>query len=161
KRAGATLVDVRYPKWLLEAKGEFYNAIRYPEFTVQIRAYLATLGPKYPKSLDEMIERANQFTGTRPDGARPNPSRWTLFKRELEAGTTDDYRYKAVRDYGLPMMRATVDGMLDAQQLDAIVYPPSSRRPPLITATAGAGTTVGSALAAGGLAASNIANLTG
>ena len=62
RRAGATVIDVRYPKWLLEAKGEFYNAIRYPEFTVQIKAYLATLGPKYPKSLDEMIARAEQFT---------------------------------------------------------------------------------------------------
>ena len=33
RREGATVVDVRFPKWLLDAKGEFYNAIRYPEFT--------------------------------------------------------------------------------------------------------------------------------
>ncbi len=161
KKAGATLVDVRYPKWLLDAKEEFYSTMRYPEFVVQIAEYLKGTGPKYPKTLAEMIERANQFTGTRPDGARPNPSRWTLFKRELEASSTDDYRYKAVRDYGLPMMRATVDGMLDAQQLDAIVYPTSSRRPGLISATAGTGTSVGSALAASGLSSTNIANLTG
>jgi amidase len=161
KKAGATLVDVRYPKWLLDAKEEFYSAVRYPEFVVQIAEYLKGTGPKYPKSLAEMIERANQYTGTRPDGARPNPSRWTLFKRELEAASTDDYRYKAVRDYGLPMMRATVDGMLDAQQLDAIVYPTSSRRPGLISAAAGTGSTVGSALAASGLSSTNIANLTG
>jgi amidase len=51
--------------------------------------------------------------------------------------------------------------MLDAQQLDAIVYPTSSRRPGLIAATAGAGATVASALAAGGLSATDIANLTG
>jgi len=161
KSAGATLVDVRYPKWLLDAKEDFYQTMRYPEFVVQIAEYLKGTGPKYPKSLAEMIERANQFTGTRADGARPNPSRWTLFKRELESNPIDDYRYKAVRDFGLPMVRAVVEGMLDAQQLDAIAYPTGSRRPSLITATAGAGTTVGSALAAGGLAASNIANLTG
>src|SRR5262245_4296823 len=35
RKAGATIVDVRYPRWLLDAKGEFYNAIRYPEFVVQ------------------------------------------------------------------------------------------------------------------------------
>src|SRR5262245_5998409 len=161
KKAGATLVDVRYPKWLLDAKEEFYSTMRYPEFVVQIAEYLKGTGPKYPKTLAEMVERANQFTGTRPDGSRPNPSRWTLFKRELEASSTDDYRYKAVRDYGLPMMRATVEGMLDAQQLDAIVYPTSSRRPGLISATAGTGTSVGSALAASGLSSTNIANLTG
>ena len=161
KSAGATLVDVRYPKWLLDAKEDFYQTMRYPEFVVQIAEYLKGTGPKYPKSLAEMIERANQFTGTRADGARPNPSRWTLFKRELESNSTDDYRYKAVRDFGLPMVRAVVDGMLDAQRLDAIVYPTTSRRPSLIAATAGTGTTVASALSASGLAASNIANLTG
>ncbi len=161
KRAGATLVDVKYPKWLLDAKEDFYSTIRYPEFVVQIAEYLKGTGPKYPKTLAELIERANQFTGTRGDGARPNPSRWTLFKRELESNPMDDYRYKAVRDHALPMMRAVVDGMLDAQQLDAIAYPTTSRRPSLITATAGTGTSVGSALSASGLAASNIANLTG
>ena len=40
RQAGATVVDLRYPKWLLDAKGEFYNAIRYPEFTAQIAGYL-------------------------------------------------------------------------------------------------------------------------
>ena len=25
RKAGATLVDVRYPKWLLDVKGEFYT----------------------------------------------------------------------------------------------------------------------------------------
>jgi amidase len=161
KSAGATLVDVRYPKWLLDAKEDFYQTMRYPEFVVQIAEYLKGTGPKYPKSLAELIERANQFTGTRVDGARPNPSRWTLFKRELESNPIDDYRYKAVRDFGLPMVRAVVEGMLDAQRLDAIAYPTTSRRPSLIAATAGAGTSVASALSASGLAASNIANLTG
>jgi len=36
RKGGATIVDVRYPKWLLDAKEEFYTAVRYPEFTVQI-----------------------------------------------------------------------------------------------------------------------------
>ena len=77
KNAGATVVDVRLPKWLLEAKGEFYNAIRYPEFTVQIADYLRTLGPKYPKNIDQLIAQANEFNALRPDGAGPNPNRWT------------------------------------------------------------------------------------
>jgi len=162
RKAGATLVDVRYPKWLLDVKGEFYTAVRYPEFPVQIAEYLKGTGPKYPKTLDEMIDRANQFTATRADGVRPNPSRWTLFKRELESGSTSDYRYTAVHDFGLPMIRAVVEGMFAAQQLDAIAYPTASRRPPLIAALPpGAGTTTASALSAAGLAATDIANLTG
>jgi len=162
RKAGATVVDVRYPKWLLDSKGEFYTAIRYPEFTVQIAEYLSHTGPKYPKTLAEMIERAEQFNATRGDGARPNPSRWSLFKRELESGSLTDYRYTAVRDYGLPLVRATVEGMFAAQQLDAIVYPTSSRRAALIaTPPAAGGTSAVAALAAAGLSATDIANLTG
>jgi len=60
RKAGGTLVDVHFPKWLLEAKGDFYTAVRYPEFTVQIAEYLKGTGPKYPKTLAEMIERAKR-----------------------------------------------------------------------------------------------------
>ena len=109
-----------------------------------------------------MIERANQFNAIRPDGAQPNPSRWSLFKREVESGTMNDYRYQAVHDHALPMVRAVVEGMFAAQQLDAIVYPTASRRPALIAAMpAGGGTGASAILAAAGLVATDIANLTG
>ena len=153
RKAGATIVDVHYPKWLLAAKEEFYDAVRRPEFTVQIAVYLSTLGPGYPKTLDEMIDRASRFNGLRPDGAGPNPSRWTLFKREAESGTLTDYRYTSVHDHGLPMVQAAVDGIIVSQKLDAIVYPTSSRRPGLIADTGVAG--------GGAPSATNIANLTG
>jgi amidase len=154
KKAGATIVDVHYPKWLLDAKEEFYNAIRRPEFHVQIAEYLKTLGPGYPKTLEEMIERAERFNAVRKDGAGPNPSRWVLFKREADSGTLEDYRYTSVRDHVLPAVRAAVDGMLTAQKLDAIVYPTSSRRPGLVAETGASG--------GGGVpSATNIANLTG
>ena len=154
RRAGAAIVDVRYPKWLLEAKGEFYTAVRYPEFVVQIREYLATLSPRYPKTLDEMIERAERFNATRADGAGPNPSRWSLFKREAGSGTLSDYRYTSVHDFALPLVRAVVDGIITSQKLDAIVYPTSPRRPGLIAAGGGGG---GAAAAS----ATDLANLTG
>jgi amidase len=155
RKAGATIVDVRYPKWLLDAKQEFYNAIRRPEFHVQIAEYLKTTGPGYPKTLEEMIERSNALTGVRADGAAPNPGRWTLFKREAESGTLDDYRYTSVRDHGLPMVRAAVEGVIAAQRLDAIVYPTSSRRPGMIAESGAAGGGTGLA------SATDIANLTG
>ena len=152
---------MRYPKWLLDAKDEFYNAIRRPEFTDQIAAYLATLGPKYPRTLAQLIERSQQFTATRGDGTGPNPSRWTLFKREVESGTMEDYRYTTVRDHGLPLVRAVVEGLLTSQRLDAIVYPTSSRRPGLIADPASAPPRARRNPRAMGLGATNIANLTG
>jgi amidase len=161
RRAGATVVDVRYPKWLLDAKGEFYTAVRYPEFTAQIAEYLKGTGPKYPKTLAEMIERAGQFNAIREDGAHPNPSRWSLFKREAESGSLTDYRYTAVHDFGLPMIRAVVEGMFAEQRLDAIVYPTASRRPTLIAAPPPNAVGVAATVASAGLAGSDIANLTG
>jgi len=66
----------------------------------------------------------------------------------------DDYRYTSVRDYGLPMMRAAIEGILASQKLDAIVYPTSSRRPGLLSAPP-------DATGGGRDSATNIANLTG
>lgn len=132
ERAGATPIDVRLPKWLLDVKGEFYNAIRYPEFTVQISQYLGTLGPNVPKTLEQLVERAMTVSALRPDGAGPNPNRWNLMKREMASGTLDDIRYRSVRDHGLPLIRAILEGVMSSQRLDAIVYPTAPRRPALI-----------------------------
>ena len=134
RKQGATVVDVRLPKWLLDAKGEYYNAIRYPEFVVQIADYLKTLGPKYPKNITELIERARRVNAPRPDGASPNPARWSLMVRESTSGTINDYQYTAVRDHALPLVRAILDGIFKANNIEAIVYPTSSRRPQRIDA---------------------------
>jgi amidase len=154
RREGATLVDVRLPRWLLDVKGEFYTTVRYPEFPVQIADYLKATGPSYPKTLDEMIERALRLHAPRPDGALPNTARWTLFKREASSGGMTDYHYVAVRDHGLAMVRSVIEGVLKAQTLDAIVYPTSPTRPALVAAPPD--TPGGS-----GATPSNIANLTG
>jgi hypothetical protein len=45
-----------------------------------------------------------EFNGLRPDGAGPNPNRWTLMKREAGSGGLDDYRYTVARDHALPMV---------------------------------------------------------
>ena len=154
RKQGATIVDVRLPKWLLDAKGEYYNAIRYPEFVVQIKEYLATLGPNYPKNITDLIERARRVNAPRPDGASPNPVRWSLLVREAGSGTLQDYQYTSVRDHALPLVRAVLDGMLAADKLDAIVYPTASRRPQLIAAPP---EVPGGAAGSG----SNLANLSG
>jgi amidase len=154
RAGGATVVDVRFPRWLLDAKGEFYTAVRYPEFTVQIADYLETLKPGFPKTLDEMIARAEKVVSIRPDGAGPNAPRWNLFKRELASGSTTDHRYTAVHEHGLALVRATLEGVLTSNKLDAMVYPTSSKRPELINAppdTPGGGAASGS----------NLANLSG
>ena len=155
RRAGATIVEVRFPTWMLTAKGAWYTAIRFPEFPAQITEYLKDTPSTYPKSLAEMIERARamQSLSVSSDSTptTPNASRWAKFVNELASGTTDDYRYRSVRDHALPMMRDVVNGMLASNQLDAIVYPTQSVKPERIDAPEN--TTAPDA--------TNIANLTG
>ena len=147
---GATIVDVRYPRWLMDVKGVWYTTVRWPDFRAQIEDYLATIGPEYPKTLKEMIERSDEIIAPMPDGSRPNPARWTLFKQEEASGELTDYEYVAMRDYGFPMVQAIVHGMLDAQELDAVVYPTSATPPSLLHDAA-----------FGGLTGTNIASLAG
>lgn len=154
RRLGATVVDVRLPRWLLDAKGEYYTTVRFREFVVQIAEYLATLGPSYPKTLEQLIERARRVNGPRPDGASPNPARWSLMLRESASGTLADYQYTAVRDHALPLVRAILTGVLTANKLDAIVYPTDGRRPQPMAPPSG---TPGG----GAASAANLANLSG
>ncbi len=154
RKQGATIVDVRVPKWLLDAKGEYYNAIRYPEFVVQVADYLETLDAKYPKTIADLIDRARGVNALRGDGAGPNPGRWSLLVREQGSGTVGAYQYTSVRDHALPLVRAVLNGMLEADKLDAIVYPTASRRPSQISAPP---EPPGGAASSG----SNLANLSG
>jgi amidase len=155
KRAGAQLVDVRYPPWLLAIKDSLFDAVRLPEFAPSLRQYLSTLGPGYPKSLDEMIDLARQ----RPSGAGPgtgsNPGRWAQFEREAASGTLEDYRYEGARVHGLALVQSVVNGLLREHQLDALVYPTAIRRPALV-----AGHSADPTGPAPGSAA-NLANLSG
>ena len=154
RKQGATVVDVRFPRWLLDGKGEYYAAVRYPEFVAQIADYLATIGPSYPKNLDQLIERARLVNAPRPDGAGPNPARWSLMLREAGSGTLTDYQYTSVRDHALPLVRDVLSGVLAANKLDAIVYPTDPRRP---QSTGAPAAVPGGA----GNSPSNLANLSG
>ncbi|WP_396219253.1 amidase family protein [Gemmatimonas sp.] len=151
RKAGATIVEVRFPTWMLEAKDAWYTAVRFPEFPPQIADYLRSTPAGYPKTLAELIERSQGFTSLGASGTAPNASRWAKFVSELASGTTEDYRYRSVYDHALPMMRNVVNGVLASNQLDAIVYPTQSVKPGRIDAA-------GSSAAPD---AQNIANLTG
>ena len=151
KARGATVIDVHYPRWLLDVKGDWYTTVRWPEFRAEIAQYLSTLAPEYPKTLAEMIERSRHITSVTPEGGRPNPTRWTLFQQEEASGTLTDYEYVAMRDHGFPLVRDLVGGMIEAMNLDAVVYPTSPTRPELLEGGGGGG----------GLSATNIASLAG
>ncbi len=127
--AGAEIVDVEIPDWLMDVRGRYYRTIRYREFRAQIEDYLATLEPGYPRTLDDIIRQSMTLTSRRADGVIPNPGRWNLMMREDDSGELDDYQYLAVRDHALPLVRSVLEGIMDELELDAIVYPTSTTRP--------------------------------
>ncbi len=138
ERAGAAVVEARLPGWLLEIEDDFYTAVRWPEFRAQIENYLATLGPGHPRTLDEIVERSRELTAP-GDGLTPNPGRWSLFLRENASGSVTDAEHLAVREHGLPLVRAILTGLLEEHDLDALVYPTSVSRPPLRSGRGGFG----------------------
>ncbi len=135
KKEGATIVDVRLPKWFLESATQVVFTLYPAEFAVQIGDYLKTTGPKYPKNLDQLIERAREYRDLRADGAGPNLTRWRYFTDvEAKAVKLDDPSYKAMHDYYLPMTRSLLDGTFAKDKLDAFVYPTTVTRPEQIAA---------------------------
>jgi len=154
--AGAKIIDVEFPTWLLESRGEFYRAIRYPEFKSQIAEYLATTAAEYPKTLTEIISRAMKLTAENGDGAIPNAYRWSLMMQEDKSVDLIDYKYTAVRDHALPLVRATIEGLINAEKLDAIVYPTQPRPAALIETPS-----IGAVSAGSGESPVILANLSG
>ncbi len=147
---GATLVDVRFPRWFLDARADWYTTLRWPDFRAEIQDYLERLEPGYPRTLEELIEASRRITGPSADGGRPNPVRWDLFVQEQASPSREGREYAAMREHGLPLARRLVEGLFEEEELDAIVYPTSPTRPALL---AGGGPSAPSA--------TSIANLTG
>lgn len=152
RAAGATVVDVRLPDWLWEARGDVYTAVRWREFREQIPAYLATLAPEYPKTLAEMVARAREIRAPTADGLRPNPDRWALLVQEEASGSVDDVEYAVMSEHGRALVREYLAGVLDERELDAFVFPTSPTRPDLLAGGGGGG---------GAPSATTLANLAG
>ena len=154
RHAGATVVDLALSEVASRCERRFLQRHSPAGIPGTDRGVSRDSGTEVSEEYPGNDRTRHRFTVSRPDGARPNSSRWAMFKAEAASGTLEDYRYKSVRDFGLPMVRSAVEGMLASQQLDAIVYPTSPRKPALIAATQEGGRgDVGSA--------TNIANLTG
>ena len=148
KELGAEVIDpVTYPEYLLKGKASIYQAINPPEFKAQVNEYLATLKPGYPKTLSELIAKAEA-----PDSGYTNSWRLTSMKRSDAQAGLDAPLYLAAKNQGLELVRATVLATFAAHKLDALVYPTSPRPArPIAPEPQGSG----------GESATNIANETG
>lgn len=155
KELGAEVVDVKYPGYILMAKGPIYNELVSSEFKAQITDYLHTLKPGFPKDFDELVAKANDPA----TGYRSPEKAFALKYTASIARDLNDPVYLAIKNDMLPAVQAGVLAMFDKYQIDAIVYPTSPRPATLIKAEPPANPAA--ALMAGGESPTNIANETG
>ncbi|MGQ3057833.1 MAG: amidase family protein [Nevskia sp.] len=143
---GATVVDIKYPDYLLAAKQPLLTLMMSSEFKAQVTDYLKTTGPAYPKTFEQVVALSNDPK----TGYRAPQKAYALKYTATQALSLDDPRYLAARNQGLPAIKAGIDALFAADKLDAIVYPTSPKPATLIGEPS-----------AGGLSATSFANETG
>jgi amidase len=128
KKLGATVVDVKFPDYLLASKQGIYNLLVSSEFKAQVTDYLRTTDAGYPKSFDEVVARSND-PATK---FRAPEKAFALQYTATQALALDDPSYLVVKNEVLPATTDAILALFDKHGLDAIVYPTSPRPATLI-----------------------------
>jgi len=130
---GATIVDpVNYPPVVLQASSTIMKTIGDSEVREQYETCFAPLEhPRFPKSLAEMITRAEAFTEAR-SRMKPYPIAYAAFKDRLTGPPSTSLAFVAAKEHGIALVRDTVLDLFARYQLDAIVYATRPIRPDLI-----------------------------
>jgi amidase len=129
KKLGAVLIDpIKYPDYLLQSKQGLYNLIVSAEFKAQIADYLKTAERGYPRTLDEIVARAND-----PKTGYRSPEKAVALKYTASVALDlNDPIYLAAKNEGLAATKAAILALFAKHRLDAIVYPTSPRPATLI-----------------------------
>jgi amidase len=154
KKLGATVVDVKYPDYLLQAKQPIYNLLVATEFKAQLTQYLQTTKAGFPKSFDEIVAKAND-----PATKYRAPEKaFALKYTASQALTLTDPQYLALKNQQLAAVDAGIDALFAKYNVEAIVYPTSPRPATLIKPTTPPATPT---LSAATDSATSFANFTG
>ncbi|MET0292422.1 MAG: amidase family protein [Steroidobacteraceae bacterium] len=118
RKLGAITVDFNYPPYMLEGRADVFSTVVQTEFKAQIADYLKTVGPEYPKTLDDLVRLAND-----PASGYPDPQKAFALKYTAQmAREMDDPIYLAAKNEGFAMVKGAVDAQFAKYSLDAIVY---------------------------------------
>jgi amidase len=124
KQLGAVIVDpVGFPDHLLQMKQPVFTLVRNSEFKALIADYLATLKPGYPRTLEELIAKAED-----PKTGYRSPEKLVGLKyTNAVALAMDDPVYLAAKNEGYQAVTAGVEAIFEKYQLDALLYPSANR----------------------------------
>ncbi|MES2825313.1 MAG: amidase family protein [Pseudomonadota bacterium] len=127
-KLGAVVVDVKYPTYMLDGRMDISNVVMSSEFKAQIADYLNTIGPKYPKTMDDLVRLSND-----PKTHYRGPEKaFALKYTAAVALDLDDPIYLAAKNEGLTMITKAVLGVMSNNKLDVIVYPTNTTAASLI-----------------------------
>lgn len=128
-KLGAVIVDpINYPPHVLQARAAIMDVVRDSDIREQYAIYLATLKPGFPKTLTEMIERADAFT-TPKGKITPYPALYARFKVSNAGPPSTSLAYISAKEHGMAMVRDAVLGLFERNKLDVLVYPTRPSRP--------------------------------
>ena len=123
---GAVIVeDVRFPDYLLKGRQEIYNTIVRAEFKADLTTYLKTTKAGFPKSFDDVVRLSNDPATNYRSPGKAVGLKWG--QPDTVSLRTDDPIYLATRDSMLPTVRVLFESLFAKHQLDAIIYPTSTR----------------------------------
>jgi amidase len=124
KTLGAVIVDpIRFPDHLLQMKQPVFTLVRNSEFKALIADYLKTLKPGYPRTLDELIAKAED-----PKTEYRSPEKLVGLKYSNSVALDlNDPVYLAAKNEGYRAVTAGVEAIFAKYRLDALVYPTANR----------------------------------
>ena len=129
KTLGAVIVDpIRFPDHLLQMKQPVFTLVRNSEFKALMADYLKTLKPGYPRTLEELIAKAEDPKTQYRSAAKLVGLKYT----NSVALDMNDPVYLAAKNEGYRAVTAGVEAIFAKYRLDAIVYPTANRPAGLI-----------------------------
>jgi amidase len=130
QKLGAVVVDpIRFPDHLLQMKQSVFTLVRNAEFKALIAEYLKTLTPGYPRTLDELIAKAED-----PKTGYRSPEKLVALKYSHDVALDlNDPVYLAAKNEGYRAVTAGVEAIFAKYRLDALVYPTANRPAGLLT----------------------------
>ncbi len=131
-RLGAILVDpIKLPGAAMEHRSAVMDPVRLTEVKQNYADYLGGLRPGFPRTIGDLADAGARLTAPR-DGFLPHPSVYTRFKALAGGPALTSLTYTTAKVHGMPAVQGAVLGLMEDQQLAALVYPTRSRRPELI-----------------------------
>ena len=128
KACGATLIEVQLPFWLLHFKEDLESIIIRTESAPNLDSYLqASFPPGHPRTHAEILAMSEKIASSAPPGILSNPGRLEVYRAEAATPPPTNPFYVAARDQGRAFIKASMEAILTQDNLDALIYPTSTR----------------------------------